>query len=66
MQCYVIECPLITTTTDIKKEETMEIIAILLILLVAFNIIAFLWAVDSRDGVESSQWELRQRWPASY
>jgi hypothetical protein len=44
----------------------MEIIAILLILLVAFNIIAFLWGVDSRDGIESSQWELRQRWPAPY
>ena len=44
----------------------MEIIAILLILLVAFNIIAFLWGVDSRDGVKSFQWEQRQRWPASY
>ncbi len=44
----------------------MEIIAILLILLVAFNIIAFVWGFDSRDGVESSQWEQRQRWPASY
>ena len=44
----------------------MEIIAILLILLVAFNIMAFLWGVDSRDSVESTQWEQRQRWPASY
>ncbi len=44
----------------------MEIIVILLILLVAFNIMAFLWGIDSRDGVESSQWELRQRWPAPY
>jgi hypothetical protein len=44
----------------------MEIIVILLILLVAFNVIAFLWGFNSRDGVESSQSELRQRWPASY
>jgi hypothetical protein len=44
----------------------METIAILLILLVTFNVIAFLWGFDSRDGVESSQSELRQRWPASY
>jgi hypothetical protein len=44
----------------------MEIIAILLILLVAFNIIAFLWGADSRDGVNSSQWEQRQSWPAPY
>ena len=44
----------------------MEIIVILLILLVAFNVITFLWGFDSRDGVESSQWEQRQRWPASY
>jgi hypothetical protein len=44
----------------------MEIVVILLIMLVAFNIIAFVWGCDSRDGVESSQSELRQRWPASY
>ena len=44
----------------------MEIIVILLVLLVAFNVIAFLWGFDSRDSVESNQSDLRQRWPASY
>jgi nitrogen fixation-related uncharacterized protein len=44
----------------------METIVILLILLVAFNVIVFLWGFDSRDGIESTQSELRQRWPASY
>ena len=44
----------------------METIAILLILLVTFNVIVFLWGFDSRDGVKSTQSELRQRWPASY
>lgn len=44
----------------------METIVILLILLVTFNVIVFLWGSDSRDGFESTQSELRQRWPASY
>jgi hypothetical protein len=46
--------------------DIMEIIVILLILLVAFNVIAFLWGFDSRDGVESTEWERRQRWPDSH
>ncbi len=44
----------------------METIATLLILLSAFNIAAFLWGFDCRDGIQSNQWELRQQWPASY
>ncbi len=44
----------------------MQTIAILLILLVVLNITVFLWGFDSRDGIESTQSELRQRWPASY
>jgi hypothetical protein len=44
----------------------METIAILLILLVILNVLAFLWGFDSRDGIKSTQWELRQQWPASY
>ncbi len=44
----------------------METIAILIILLVAFNAITFLWGFDSRDSVQSTEWERRQRWPASY
>ncbi len=44
----------------------MEIIFILIIALVVFDLVTFVWGFDSRDGVESSQWEQRQRWPASY
>jgi hypothetical protein len=44
----------------------MEIIFILIIALVVFDIVTFVWGFDSRDGVESTQSELRQRWPASY
>jgi hypothetical protein len=44
----------------------METIVILLILLVTFNVLVFLWGFDSRDGIDSSQSEIRQHWPASY
>ncbi len=44
----------------------MEMIALLLILLAVFNVAAFVWGCDSRDGFESNQYELRQQWPASY
>ncbi len=44
----------------------MEITFILIIALVVFDIGTFVWGFDTRDGIESSQWERRQRWPASY
>jgi hypothetical protein len=44
----------------------METILILIIALVIFDLVTFVWGFDSRDGVESSQWVKRQRWPASY
>jgi hypothetical protein len=44
----------------------METILILIIALVIFDLVTFAWGFDSRDGVESSQWVKRQRWPASY
>jgi hypothetical protein len=44
----------------------MEIILILIIALVVFDIGTFAWGFDSRDGIESSQWKQRQSWPASY
>ena len=44
----------------------MEITFILIIALVVFDIVTFVWGFDTRDGIESSQWERRQRWPASY
>lgn len=44
----------------------MEIMLILIIILVVFDIVSFVWGFDSRDGIDSPQSELRQRWPASY
>jgi hypothetical protein len=44
----------------------MEIIFILIIALVISDLVTFVWGFDSRDGVESPEWEQRQRWPASY
>jgi hypothetical protein len=38
----------------------MEIIVILLIALVAFDIAAFLWGFNSCDGIDSPEWERRQ------
>jgi len=49
-----------------KRTSIMETIAILILLLVTFNILVLLRGFDSRDGIESNQSELRQRWPASY
>ena len=40
----------------------MELIALLFVLVV-FNIAARLWGVDSRDGIHSREWEMRQVWP---
>jgi hypothetical protein len=37
----------------------MEIIFILIIALVVFDIGTFVWGFDSRDGVESPEWERR-------
>ncbi len=44
----------------------METILILITALAVFDIIAFLWGFDSRDNVNSSQWEQRQHWLAPY
>jgi hypothetical protein len=44
----------------------MELMLILIITLVVFGIVSFVWGFDSRDGIDSPQSELRQRWPASY
>jgi hypothetical protein len=37
---------------------------ILLVLLLALNMAALRWGVDSLDGLESPEWERRQRWYA--
>jgi hypothetical protein len=37
----------------------MEIIAILISMLVAFNVATFLWGFDSRERVDSPEWKRR-------
>jgi hypothetical protein len=44
----------------------MEMILFLIVALAAFNLVTFVWGFDSRDGIKSTQSELRQQWPASY
>lgn len=40
----------------------MLILFFLIVLLVAFDIAALRWGYDSSDGVNSPEWERRQRW----
>ena len=42
----------------------MEIIVILLVALLLFDMAAFLWGCDSRDSVDSAEWERRRSWLA--
>ena len=37
----------------------MEMILILIIALVVFDIVAFAWGFDSRESVDSPEWERR-------
>ena len=43
----------------------MEMIFILINALVVFDIVTFVWGFDSRDGVESPEWERRMDRQAS-
>jgi hypothetical protein len=42
----------------------MEMILILIIALVVFDIVTFEWGFDSRDGVYAAEWERRRGWKA--
>ncbi len=42
----------------------MEIILILIIALVVFDLVTFVWGFDSRDGVDAAEWERRRNWEA--
>ena len=44
------------------KEDMMEFIIGLLIGLIVFDLVALRRGVDSRDNVDSPEWERRQRW----
>jgi hypothetical protein len=40
----------------------MELILIFIALLIVFDIAALLWGCDSRDGINSREWERRSQW----
>lgn len=40
----------------------METILFLLVALIALNLAAWKWGVDSGDGIGSPEWERRQTW----
>jgi hypothetical protein len=44
----------------------MEMILILIVALVVFDIVAFAWGFDSRESVDSAEWEKRRNWLASH
>jgi len=44
------------------KESMMEFVIGLLIGLVVFDLVALRWGLDSKDSVDSPEWERRQRW----
>jgi hypothetical protein len=44
------------------KEDMMEFIIGLLIGLIVFDLVALRRGVDSRDSIDSPEWERRQRW----
>ena len=44
----------------------MEFLIILLSMVVVLDIAALRWGFDSTDGINSPEWERRQRWYASH
>jgi hypothetical protein len=43
----------------------MEMILILIIAVVVFDIVAFVWGFDSKESVDSPEWERRRERQAS-
>jgi hypothetical protein len=46
----------------IYKEKEMLTLLFLFVLFVALPIASFLWGYNSCDGINSPEWERRQRW----
>lgn len=40
----------------------MEIVITLLLIIIVLDIVALRWGSDSRDSLESAEWERRKRW----
>jgi hypothetical protein len=50
------------TVLEKGKARIMELL-LLLLAIILLNIATRLWGIDSRDGINSKEWELRQLWP---
>lgn len=46
----------------LKKESKMETVFIFLILMAVINVVAWRKGFDSRDGIDSPEWERRDEW----
>jgi hypothetical protein len=42
----------------------MDAIFIVLVVVIALNVIAWKWGADSREPLDSPEWERRSRWTA--
>ena len=42
----------------------MEIILILIVALVVFDLVTFVWGFDSRESADAAEWERRRNWEA--
>jgi hypothetical protein len=42
----------------------MEMILILIVALVVFDLVTFVWGFDSRDSSDATEWERRRNWAA--
>jgi len=45
-----------------ERKTSMIMFIIFLDLLIAFALAAFRWGANSSDGINSSEWQRRQRW----
>ncbi len=45
-----------------RKEGKMEFAITLLLIILVLDIVALRWGHDSRDSLESAEWERRKRW----
>ena len=45
-----------------SKEGKMELVITLVLIIIVLGIVALRWGHDSRDSLESPEWERRKRW----
>jgi hypothetical protein len=52
----------VASEQQLLKEDKMESIVILVVGAILFDLAARFWAVDSRENVDSHEWERRRAW----